>query len=319
MTHIAVIIVTWNASRLIEGVLRALDRQTLKPDRVLVIDNGSEDTEATARQIAAFPAVEWHPLPNNRGFAAANNYGIERCQEMELIALLNPDAYPQPDWLAQLAQAASAMPQSASFASRLLNHGDPRILDGAGDCLYIHGKPKRRGHGALAEGAFMETEFVFCPSAAAALYRRQALIEVGGFDEDYFCYLEDVDLGFRLRLCGYESTYVPRAVVYHVGSATTGGQHSSFSVYHGHRNLVWTFVKNMPGVLFWLMLPFHVLLNIVTVPYFVLRGQGGVAMRAKIDAIKGLPRVWRNRQEIQAKRVASIWSIWRALDKNMIS
>ena len=314
---VAVIIVTWNASALLGGVLDALARQTLEPDRVLVIDNGSSDSDITAALLATRPGVEWFPLPDNRGFAAANNFAIARCTDVEFIALLNPDAFPRPEWLARLVSTAKANPESGGFASRLLNHGNPRVLDGVGDSMSIYGKPRRRGHDIQADGLFLKPEPVFCPSAAAALYCRQALVEVGGFDEDYFCYVEDVDLGFRLRLAGYKAMYVPDAVVHHVGSATTGGQHSDFSVYHGHRNLVWTFVKNMPGALFWLLLPLHVLLNLASIIWFTLQGRGRVILRAKRDAWLGLPKMWRKRQQIQKVRSASIGEIWRQLDKRM--
>ena len=140
----------------------------------------------------------------------------------------------------------------------------------------------------------------------------------GGFDEDYFCYVEDVDLGFRLRLAGYRCLYVPQSVAHHVGSGTTGGQHSDFSTYHGHRNLVWTFVKDMPGLLFWLLLPLHVMLNLASLIWFALRGRGGVILRAKRDALLGLPKMWRKRQQIQKSRIASISDIWRVLDKHLI-
>jgi GT2 family glycosyltransferase len=112
--------------------------------------------------------------------------------------------------------------------------------------------------------------------------------------------------------------YVPDAVVHHVGSATTGGQHSDFSVYYGHRNLVWTFVKNMPGALFWLLLPIHLLLNLASVGVFMARGQGGVILCAKWDAVKGLPQAWAKRKQIQAGRVAKVREIWRGLDKRLL-
>jgi len=131
--------------------------------------------------------------------------------------------------------------------------------------------------------------------------------------------VEDVDLGFRLRLVGYRCLYVPQSVVYHVGSGTTGGQHSDFAMYHGHRNLVWTFVKNMPGILFWMLLPLHVSLNLASIIWFALRGRGGVIWRAKRDALLGLPKMWRKRQYIQKTRVASIGEVWRQLDKRMIT
>ena len=144
-------------------------------------------------------------------------------------------------------------------------------------------------------------------------------MSVGGFDEDFFCYVEDIDLGFRLRLMGHRCLLVPGAVVHHIGSTTSGGRHSDFALYHGHRNLVWTFVKDMPGILFWLLLPLHVSLNLISIIWFALQGRGGVLWRAKRDALLGLPKMWRKRQHIQKTRVASICEVLRHLDKRMIT
>ena len=159
---------------------------------------------------------------------------------------------------------------------------------------------------------------IFSPCAAAALYRRNALVAVGAFDEDHFCYLEDVDLGFRLRLAGFRAIYVPGAVVHHVGSATSGGQHSDFALYHGHRNLVWTYVKNMPGALFWMCLPLHLFLNLVAVLVFAIRGRGKVLLRAKRDAIKGVPKMWAKRRAVQRSRRVPLSSLWGVLDKGFV-
>ena len=122
-----------------------------------------------------------------------------------------------------------------------------------------------------------------------------------------------------MRLLGYKAMYVPDAVVRHVGSATTGGQRSDFAVYHGHRNLVWTYVKNMPGVLLWLLLPAHLLLNIISIGMFTIRRQFRVILRSKMDAIKGLPKVWAKRQKIQVARISRIRDIWQALDKHLVA
>jgi GT2 family glycosyltransferase len=110
---------------------------------------------------------------------------------------------------------------------------------------------------------------------------------------------------------------VPEAVVRHVGSVSSGGRHSDFSVYHGHRNLVWTFIKDMPGYLLWALLPMHVLLNIFSVLHIAMRGQASVILKAKRDAIAGIPRIWRKRRLTQAKRQAPIKDIWRVLDKRL--
>jgi GT2 family glycosyltransferase len=317
MATVALIIVTYNSSRFIGEVLRSVHVQSRVPDRILVIDNGSADAANTATEVASFPAVEWIPLQDNVGFAAANNRGIALCADVELIALLNPDAFPQPRWLEQLLQSAEAYPAVGSFASRLLCHGKDNVLDGAGDQLGLDGKPRRRGHGLSAQH-FADGEEVFCASAAAVLYRRLAVVEVGGFDEDYFCYLEDVDLGFRLQLAGYGCRYVPEAVVFHIGSATTGGQHGDFAVYHGHRNLVWTYIKNMPGALFGLLLPLHLLLNLVALVCFMFRGQGHLLLKAKMDAVAFIPEMWNKRKAIQSARVCTVGTIWRLLDKRIL-
>src|SRR5205085_72619 len=144
-----------------------------------------------------------------------------------------------------------------------------------------------------------EAREIFSPCAAAAMYRREVFRAAGGFDEDFFCYAEDVDLGFRLRLAGYKALYVPDAVAYHVGSATTG-RRSDFSVYYGQRNLVWTYAKNMPVGLLFLYALFHLAINIATVAALAMRGQGMIALRAKIDALKGLGTVLRKRRAVQA-------------------
>ncbi len=122
----------------------------------------------------------------------------------------------------------------------------------------------------------------------------------GGLDEDFFCYGEDVDLGFRLQLFGYKCVYVADAVAHHHGSAVTGDR-SDFSTYHGQRNLVWVYVKNMPPLLFWPLLPYHLVLNLVALFACALRGQGRMVLKAKFDALRGLPRIWQKRRAIQGK------------------
>ena len=149
------------------------------------------------------------------------------------MALLNPDAFPEPDWLEALLVAAESNPGFDVFDSKLVNAGNPTVLDGAGDAYHLSGLAWRMGHGSPVPTSGEYEREVFSPCAAAALYRRSALSETGGFDEEYFCYVEDVDLGFRLRLAGHNAMYVLDAGVHHVGSATTGGRHSDFAVIMG--------------------------------------------------------------------------------------
>jgi GT2 family glycosyltransferase len=296
---IAVVIVNWNGGDDLGGCLEALARQERPPDRVLVVDNASTDG-SLERALPALPAAEAIRLGANVGFAAANNAAMRLCADCDLVALLNPDAFPAPSWLARLAAAAEAHPDCAAFASQLRSAREPDRLDGVGDVYHVSGLVWRDGHGAPLVPADRPRE-VFSACAAAALYRRQALVEIGGFDERYFCYVEDVDAGFRLRLRGHRCLYVPEAVAHHVGSATTG-RGSDFSTYHGHRNLVWTFFKDMPWPLLALYLPQHVALNVLSVAWFSARGQGRAILRAKWDALRGLPAVLRDRREVQRQR-----------------
>ncbi|MDD5410520.1 MAG: glycosyltransferase family 2 protein [Methylobacter sp.] len=315
--RVSVIVVNWNGERFIKQCLVALMNQTLKPHEIILVDNASSD--GSVGIVRRFPSVRLIELDQNTGFARGNNLAIEAAsKESEWIALINPDAFAEPHWLEALLVAADSNPGFDVFGSKLINAGDTKLLDGAGDAYHMSGLVWRMGHGSTVPTSAENEREVFSPCAAAALYRRSALRKLGGFDEDYFCYVEDVDLGFRLRLAGYRCLYVPQSVAHHVGSGTTGGQHSDFAMYYGHRNLVWTFVKDMPGILFWLLLPLHVLLNLVSIIWFALRGQGDVIWQAKRDALLGLPKMWRKRQHIQKTRVASIGEVWQQLDKRMI-
>lgn len=311
--RVSVVIVNWNGKRFLERCLTALREQTVRPDEIILVDNASSDGSLAI--VRRFPEVRVMALDTNTGFARGNNLAIAAAAESSTwIALLNPDAYAAPDWLETLLRAARARPDCAVFASRLVDAACPQRLDGDGDAYHLSGLVWRIGHGSPAPTKPEPAREIFSACAAAALYRRDALNAVGGFDEDYFCYVEDVDLGFRLRLAGHCCLHVPQSVAHHVGSGTTGGQHSDFALYHGHRNLVWTFVKDMPGALFWVLLPLHVALNLFSIVWFALRGHGQVILRAKRDALRGLPTMWRKRSIIQQARRVSIGEIWRRLD-----
>ena len=308
---VAVIIVSYHSGDYLDRCLQALAAQTVRPRQVLLIDNASQDGSVEQAE-RRYPWLTVIRCPENYGFAAANNRAVAQSAATEWLALLNPDAFPAPNWLAVLQQATQDDPRYALFGCRLLDAADPERLDGVGDSYHASGLAWRRGHGQPAAGRYVQAEEIFAPCAAAALYRRAAFLEAGGFDERFFCYMEDVDLGFRLRLLGYRCGYVPTAIVHHVGSGTTGAR-SPFTVYHGHRNLVWTYLKNMPAPWFWLYLPAHLALNLFSIGWLAGRGQGRIALKAKVDALREWPRVWRQRQQIQQRRRVSGSEIRRML------
>ena len=313
---VSVIIVNWNSTKYLKHCLRALTHQTFTEFEVIVIDNGSVDSNVN-HIVENWPLLKLHleHLPENLGFAAANNIGA-RLARGHWLALLNPDAFPEPDWLERLLEVAETH-QNAFFASRQIQANAPTLLDGEGDSYHISGLAWRRNYGVPVQEK-KEVEEIFSPCAAAALYPRQAFLDVGGFDEDYFAYHEDVDLGFRLRLKGLRCFFVPKAIVHHVGSARTGKQ-SDFAIYHGHRNLVWTYVKNMPLLLFWLFLPLHLVANLATIIRFSVAGHGKAIWRAKIDAVKGLGSMLRRRKFIQENSKESITYIFRTMERSLLA
>lgn len=311
---VAALVVAHNAGAGLLECLESLERQTRKPDKIIMVDNASEDSAAVTEK---FPGVEIIRLEKNVGFAAANNIAARAAGGVDYLVLLNPDAVAYPDWIENLLDAARRRPDCSMFASLVFNHNDPSITDGAGDSYHVSGAMWRKGFGA-PHSPWMDAEAeVFSPCAAAAMYKTEDFRRAGGFDEGYFCYTEDVDLGFRIRLAGGKCLYAPSAKARHIGSATSG-RHSDFYVYHSHRNLVWTFVKNMPWPLFWLYLPQHLLLNLVTVAAYSLKGRGAVILRAKWDAVKKLPAVARQRRDIQKTRQAGALPLRRAMSKGLL-
>jgi GT2 family glycosyltransferase len=313
--NVAVLIVNWNGGRLLRQCLESLKCQRRLPDHIIVVDNNSGD-DSLQHAEDALRDVQLIRLRANAGFARANNIAAQAASRFDAFALLNPDAFADPDWLDELVKAADQEPDVAAFASQMLLASNPQYLDGAGDSYHVSGRAWRNGHRAWAAQWPSRPTEVFAPCAAAALYRRLAFNEVDGFDEQYFCYFEDVDLGFRLRLRGHRCMYVPSAVVRHMSSGV-GGYRSNFAVYHGERNGVWTFVKDMPGPLLWMYLPQHLALNIASLLYYPWRGQGRVVLKAKLDAIRGLPDIIKRRRMVQETRSANVWALRRALRRDL--
>ncbi len=232
---VSVILVTWNSAKYLSRCLTSLAQQTFQDFETILVDNGSHDGALDGLQEKySSLRLRIEQLDSNLGFAKANNIGA-RLACGRWLALLNTDAFPDPNWLESLIQATNEHPQYSCFSSRQIQANNPNFLDGAGDAYHVTGLAWKRYLGYPAKQFGLEEAEVFSPCGAAALYLRQAFLDVGGFDEDFFSYLEDVDLGFRLRLRGYRCLYVPSAIVHHIGSATLGVA-SDFALYHYHRN-----------------------------------------------------------------------------------
>ena len=308
---ISILVLNWNGERFLQRCLNAISAQTFRDFEVLVLDNASTDGSSEGIE-TAWPGFQIHRYEQNLGFAQGNNRGA-RFARGEWLVFLNNDAFPEPDWLLELVRAVRENPDFSFFSSRLLYADQPDLVQSSGDIYNISGYAWPRDNNIPSEQAHHTTEEVFSPSAAAAMYRREAFIEAGGFDEEFSSHHEDVDLGFRLRLLGHRCLYVHSAVVLHIGSASFGRE-SDRTVYQVQRNVVWSFMTNMPGWLWWKYLPAHLFANLVFLVYYTLRGQAGAVWKAKWDAARGLPGLHRKRMSIQHKRRVSLQEIDRLLD-----
>jgi len=311
-TDFSVVIVNWNSHDDLSRCLECLREQRHPPQQVIVVDNNSADDSLDK----ALTKAKGLPLTvdrqnTNLGFAAANNLAVRQYVNSPWTVLLNPDCFAEPDWLHELAIAIQGYPETGFFGSCLLDARRPDHYDGTGDEYHVSGLAWRRDHGRALASVLRPAGEVFAVCAAAAAYRTDAWRQLGGFDESFFCYFEDVDLAFRLQLVGFGGRYVPSSKVLHIGSASTE-RVSGFSLYHGHRNMVWTFFKNMPtGVLLLAWLP-HLLINLLSMLWYGVRGHGQTLLRAKWDALKGLPGVLSRRRQRRQQTVSS-WQLLRLI------
>lgn len=240
----SVVVPNLDGRDLLPACLEALRAQTTPPREVIVVDNGSADgSVALVRE--RFPEVRVVALGENRGFAGGMNAGIAEANG-EAVAFLNNDAEPRPAWLEELAACLARHSRAAAVTSKLLLAASEATLDGAGDGLTRSFLPYVRGHGRRDEGQFEEEVEVFGASGTASLWRADVLRELGGFDERFFAYFEDVDLSFRARLLGWECWYAPRSIAVHRRGATSGDD-PAFTVFHSARNRWFMLLKDAPG------------------------------------------------------------------------
>ena len=310
----SIIVLYWNSGKYLSENLSALAAQTWLDFEVILLDNGSQQPP-DQKILAQFPELQLRLIASekNLGFASGNNLAA-RSAHGEYLVLLNVDAFPQPDWLAQVHTGIQQHP-NAFFASRLLIADDPQRLDGEWNVVHATGLVWRRSHGRKLSAAWPQERRVLSACAAAGVYPREAFTAAGGFDEDFFAYMEDVDLDFRLQLLGYPCYYLPQAVVRHAGSGSTSPR-SDLVIFYGHRNLVWTFIKDMPGWLFWAMLLPHLLVNLLYLIVALFLPMRKAMYGAKWEALKGLPKAWKKRKEVQSQRKVSVGTIAGLLEWN---
>jgi GT2 family glycosyltransferase len=315
---VSIIIVNCNGRGFLQGCLESIFNQSCSDFEIIFIDNGSTD-DSVQYVKEKFPDVIIIENRENLGFARANNQGIAIAKG-KYIALLNNDTVVDREWIKSLlAKAESSSEKVGMWAGKILSMQEPGKIDSVGG-LMISPDGIAKGRGRLEEdvGQYDNDDEVFIPSACAALFKKEMLDEIGLFDEDFFAYCEDTDIGLRARLAGWRTVSVPKAVVYHYYSGTTG-KYTSMKAYLVERNHVWLAVKNFPLSRL-LFSPFYTIWRYMFQVYGILlkRGAGGrfvedfsgarlfiILVKAFWSALGGIPMMARKRHSVQAKRAVS--------------
>jgi len=311
---VSVIVVNWNRLETLRQCLHSLSRQTLRNHEVIIVDNGSSDGSLKLRSDETLPPAHWIVNAENRGFGVAVNQGIAVAQAA-FIALLNNDAEATPGWLAALVDVLRPHPHVGMAASKIVAFDDHSIIDKTGHLIYPDGQNRGRGSGEKDEGQFDTIDEVAWPDGCAALYRREMIDAIGGFDEDFFAYADDADLGLRGQLAGWTCLYAPQAVAYHrLGS--TLGRFSEQRLFLIERNRIWLVAKLFP----WRLIaanPFYFALRSLatTAAALLRRGEAGMArgqlgvlrlmrciLKAQIAGWIGVPMMLRKRRGTRAAR-----------------
>lgn len=324
----SVIIVNWNGGPLVMEAVQSVLSQTIASQlKVIVVDNGSTDGSPDALEREFGDRIMIVRLTANFGFAGGNNRGFT-CAEGKFVLLLNNDAVAEPGWAESLIEAAESDESIGMCTSKILCYDDRTIIDNTGHLMFRDGLNRSRGHLMRDTGKYDQIEEVLLASGCAALYRLDAVRYWGGFDEDFFAYGDDADLGFKLRLSGYRCLYVPESVVYHHQSFSTS-RHSLKKIYWIERNRIWILVKYFP-LGYVLTSPWYTARRLFKSWLAGRRNEGlagylvrnhpesliiGVLGRAWVDAVKLLPRMIGKRRRIKQRTTVSTKQLVELLEQ----
>lgn len=295
MCEISIIVVNWNGVSYLPGCLESVMNQSYRDFEVIVVDNGSSDN-STAYIKEYFPQVIVLSLDSNRGFTGGNLAGYEVAKG-RYIALLNNDTRVDKNWLEQMVITMKSDPAVGTVACRIIVDGTD-MIDSAGDIFTSAFTGTKVGHFQPSR-QYEQSRTVHGGCAAAILYRKSMLDEIGFLDDDFFFNHEDTDLNLRAWFCGWKCTYVPTAVVYHKVSATVG-KLSDMGVYYFSRNNEWVWLKNVPFGLMFRFLPQRLLYEFTSALYFCGNGKWKPFIKGKLDALKSFNHVLKKRKKIQS-------------------
>jgi len=305
------IVVNWNGAAILDECIYALEKQTYTPTEILVVDNGSTDSSREILQ--RHPQIRTILNPTNRGFGPANNQALLQSNG-EVIAFVNNDTVLDPDWLSQIVQPLHTNPDVGMCAGKTLSYFHRDRIDNTGHLLYWDGVNRGRGRMQKDEGQFDSLDSALFPSGCACVFRAETLRQIGCFDEDFYLYGDDTELGLRARLAGWNCAFVPKAIAYHRYSASTNA-YDPMKFYFVERNRFWVALKYFPAELLmlnpvfsmarWLFHGLALIEGKGVSGEFLKRGNRGklfaLWFRAQVSAWKAAPRFLRKRRELFQK------------------
>lgn len=280
--HVSIVIPNYNGERYILDCIASVYDQIEDKREIIIVDNHSTDNSVSLIE-QHYPDVTLIINDENRGFAAAVNQGI-RASSGKYVILLNNDAFAREGFVEALYKCMESDPKIFSASAKMLRYDQPGIIDNAGDELTIFGWAYKTGDGRPSE-AYNKQRRIFSACAGAAIYRKELFEEIGYFDESFFAYLEDVDIGFRANLHGYKNVFCPAAVVDHIGSATSGSRHNEFKVKISARNNILLLKKNYTPSLWMCNIVFIIFGMIIKYLFFVIKGYGKAYREGVIKGI----------------------------------
>jgi GT2 family glycosyltransferase len=327
---ISVVVLNWNGAQVVEGCLRSLQEQTYHPLEVIVVDNASTDHSVDLIG-GNFPEFKLIVNDKNLGFGGGNNVGICASQG-KYIMMLNNDTRLDPKCVEELKTSIEKDQRYGACASKILLESEPDVIDGVGILVCPDGLSFGRGRLEKRDRYDKEEELFFAADCAC-LYRREMLEDIGLYDEDFFAYADETDMGWRAQLAGWKCTYSPKAIVYHLHSVSSGGRVSSFKAFLVERNRIWVALKNFPVSLI-LLGQFYTLWRYVFQAYGALRGKGAagqfasdfskgelvkILVRAYLSAGKQIPLMLKKRRMIQQKKRITNREVYRLIKQYGIS
>lgn len=289
---VSVVIPNYNGEMYLKACMESLMEQSLKADEIIIVDNASTDESVKYIKNRYSNIVKLICLEKNYGFSKAVNEGIKNSNS-EFVVLLNNDTELHKEWLLELYNCIKDDESIFSVCSKMLRFDNRNIIDDVGDEYTIFGWARKIGDGELSD-KYKESREVFSSCAGAAIYRTSIFKKIGLFDENFFAYLEDMDISYRARIYGYKNYYSAKAKVYHIGSATSGSRHNSFKVKLSARNSIYLIYKNMHGIQIMVNFMFILLGILIKWLYFSVKGLGrdyisgiieGIRTRKKINRV----------------------------------